>query len=134
MKNGRKIGSNFERIAARWLGGIVGTEFRRTQQYNGAGAIGDIEAVNENAPAAILHVECKGGEAVKIGTKAFDAAWEQAKRDCPPHRVPCVIHRERVGLYVFTASYRGIRVHVTDQHFVGLLVEAIIDDHRRGNQ
>ena len=80
-KFSKEKGKRFERlIASRFR--EYGYEARRGVQYQGSPDSPDIIGVPH------IHAECKAVERLSI-TDAYD----QAKRDAPPHKLPVVFHK-----------------------------------------
>lgn len=48
-----------------------------------------------------LHIEVKSGDDIRLGTKAWDAAFRQAQRDCGD-KLPVVMHRVANGPWMLT--------------------------------
>ena len=78
--NSRQKGKRVELELTHFLKSLGFADARRSQQYNGAGKLGDVECA-ESLPR--VHFECKGVNGMDLGTKLLDSACEQAARDCP---------------------------------------------------
>lgn len=82
--NSCQKGKRAERRAAEFLRSLGFGHARRGQQYSG---IGGADVVN--VPG--WHIEVKDDARVRLGTAGLVAACEQAARDCPSGRRPCVL-------------------------------------------
>ncbi len=93
MTTSREKGKQGERLAARVMESITGVPWRRTQQYNGAGKVGDVEPLEVHPTWSMIHVEVKNVDVMGLGNVYWQNALTQATADCPPGRIPCLLWR-----------------------------------------
>lgn len=95
--NSREKGKRIERQAVRFLQSLGFPDARRTAQVRGkTDGCADVECP-ESLPH--VHFEVKGDERIDLGTKALDAAWEQAFRDAGPTDTPVLLWRRKGRKY-----------------------------------
>ena len=90
--NSRNKGAVGEREAAKFLNEVLGTEFRRGQQFQGSPESPDITGAIPG-----LHFEVKRVEHLNLAL-----ASKQAERDSSTDQVPVVMHRRNRGPWYVT--------------------------------
>jgi len=83
MANSRTKGQQGEHLARAVMESITGEKWRRSVQYNGAGAVGDIIPVDPESDWTLAHVEVKNVAGMELGNHLWRSALAQAERDRP---------------------------------------------------
>lgn len=90
MINSRQKGKRIELEIVNWMKDQGVLSAHRTQQFNGALGLADIEAKTE-LPS--FHIEAKGTKDARLGRAKWLDWYHQLERDCPEHMISVLFHK-----------------------------------------